>query len=67
LSRGLSGPLEIGDFLEYSNLGSYSVVMKPPFILPNVPILQRSPDGCEFAVIKRAETSDDIFGTFEVI
>ena len=45
-----------------SNCGSYSLVMKPPFILPNFPILDISEGETE--VIKRGETFDDLFHTF---
>ena len=45
-----------------SNCGSYSLVMKPPFILPNFPVL----DICsgEVEVVKRGESFDDLFQTF---
>ncbi len=42
LSQGLAGPVAPDDFLVYENVGSYSIVMKPPFILPNVPVVRRS-------------------------
>ena len=48
-----------GDFIVISNCGSYSIVMKPPFILPNFPVLDI--DGDEVEVIKRAESFDDLF------
>ncbi len=64
LTRGLSGPLKVGDFLEYSNVGSYSIVMKPPFILPNVPILAISEEHREVFVIRQGESAADLFGSF---
>ncbi len=62
LYRRYSGPLAVGDFVVFENCGSYSVVMKPPFILPNVPVV----DICsgEPKLIKRAETFEDVFGTY---
>lgn len=62
LYKNYSGNLAVGDAIVISNCGSYSLVMKPPFILPNFPVL----DICEseIEVIKRAETFDDIFHTF---
>jgi diaminopimelate decarboxylase len=36
--------------------------MKPPFILPNFPVLDINGETVE--VIKRAETFDDLFHTF---
>lgn len=62
LYKGYSGTLACGDMVVISNCGSYSLVMKPPFILPNFPVLDIS-DG-EVEVIKRGETFDDVFHTF---
>lgn len=56
LSKNLSGLVEINDFLEYGNVGSYSIVMKPPFILPNVPILLQGNSVEECIIIKKAES-----------
>lgn len=60
--RNYTGKLAIGDYIVIGNCGSYSLVMKPPFILPNFPVIELSEDQVE--VIKRAETFDDIFNTF---
>lgn len=62
LYRNYTGELAEGDAIVISNCGSYSLVMKPPFILPNFPVLDIC--GNEIEVIKRAETFDDIFHTF---
>ena len=62
LYRNYNGLLAIGDAIVISNCGSYSLVMKPPFILPNFPVLDICGDKVE--VIKRAETFDDLFHTF---
>lgn len=62
LVRNHSGKLSIGDFLVISNCGSYSIVMKPPFILPNFAVLDICGDNCE--VIKRAENFEDLFRTY---
>ena len=64
LTRGLSGPLEVGDFLEYRNVGSYSIVMKPPFILPNVPILGISKKRGQTFVIRHGESAANLFESF---
>lgn len=62
LYRGYTGELAVGDFAVFGNVGSYSVVLKPPFILPNFPIL----DICDgrVEVIKKKEEFDDIFRTY---
>lgn len=62
LYRGYNGKLAKGDFVVFGNVGSYSVVLKPPFILPNFPIIELS--GSKIEEIKRKETFDDIFHTF---
>jgi diaminopimelate decarboxylase len=64
LTMQLSGPLDVGDFLEYRNVGSYSIVMKPPFILPNVPILRISDRNAEVFVIRHGETATNLFQSF---
>lgn len=62
LYRNYSGELAVGDAVVIGNCGSYSLVMKPPFILPNFPVLDLS--GGKVEVVKRGETFDDIFQTF---
>lgn len=56
------GKLAHEDAIVISNCGSYSLVMKPPFILPNFPVL----DICDgkVEVVKRGENFDDLFHTF---
>ncbi len=62
LYHNYSGKLAVGDVIVISNCGSYSLVMKPPFILPNFPIIDLSNNETE--VIKRKENFEDIFRTF---
>lgn len=62
LYRNYNGELAKEDAVVISNCGSYSIVMKPPFILPNFPILDISRGKIE--LIKRGETFDDLFHTF---
>jgi diaminopimelate decarboxylase len=62
LYKDFSGKMAVGDSIVISNCGSYSLVMKPPFILPNFPVLAFSGDKIE--VVKRAETFDDIFRSY---
>lgn len=62
LFHDYSGRLSVGDMVVFSNCGSYSIVMKPPFILPNFPILDICGGGvCE---VKCKESFEDIFHTF---
>ncbi|MFK7848601.1 MAG: decarboxylase [Rhodothermales bacterium] len=64
LSRNVDADIQVGDFLEYSNVGSYSIVMKPPFILPNVPIVSRCNINGEHEIHKERETMEYIFQNF---
>jgi diaminopimelate decarboxylase len=63
LSRGVKGPLSVGDYVVFSNVGSYSVVMKPPFILPSVPIVMCLANGANH-LVKLAETNEYLFENF---
>lgn len=60
--KNYCGELAKEDAVIISNCGSYSIVMKPPFILPNFPILDISEGNVE--LIKQKESFDDIFHTF---
>ena len=62
LYHNYTGKLAHEDAIVISNCGSYSLVMKPPFILPNFPVLDISEGKME--LIKRGETFDDLFHTF---
>ena len=62
LYKGYNGQLHIGDYVVFGNVGSYSVVLKPPFILPNFPVLELEDNNIK--LIKRGEIFDDIFHTF---
>lgn len=63
LFKDYSGYIDVSDYLVFSNVGSYSIVFKPPFILPNVPVVDLSTNG-EVELVKRQETVEDIFSTF---
>lgn len=65
LYHNYTGKLAHEDIIVISNCGSYSIVMKPPFILPNFPILDICGDKVE--VIKRAEFFDDLFHTYNFL
>jgi len=64
LSEGFAAPLKPGDYLRYDNVGSYSVVMRPPFILPANPVLYTDPSGGALQLIKQRQTTDDVFANF---
>lgn len=62
LYRGFNGKLAVGDYAVFGNAGSYSVVLKPPFILPNFPVIEI--EGECVRLIKRGEVFDDLFATY---
>lgn len=64
LFKHFSGQLAAGDFVVFHNCGSYSIVMKPPFIMENFPILDICESDMHPEVIKRGECFDDLFHTF---
>ena len=57
------GLLFVNDIIVFKNVGSYSIVMKPPFILPNYPILTKNDTG-SFDQVKLTENFDYIFQNF---
>ncbi len=61
--EGFNGELAVGDLVQFRNIGSYSNVFKPPFILPNCAMIQIDKNG-NVELIKKAETMDDIFHTY---
>ena len=64
LYRHYNGELAVGDYVVFDNVGSYSIVLKPPFILPNFAIVDCSEDVGDVRLIKRAEVFDDLFHTY---
>jgi diaminopimelate decarboxylase len=59
LYRHYEGELAVGDYVVFGNVGSYSIVLKPPFILPNVPVVEVNQG--EVTLLKRQETFEDVF------
>lgn len=62
LYRGYQGELSVGDFVVFHNVGSYSLVMKPPFILPDVPVLELLDE--KVLLIKQKQSEESIFADF---
>ncbi|MGA1825567.1 MAG: decarboxylase [bacterium] len=64
LYLGYWGHLSKGDYIIFNNVGAYTVVLKPPFIKPSPPIV-RFKKG-KYKLIRREETFEDIFLTYEI-
>ncbi len=65
LMKDFRGKIRVGDYLVFSNVGSYSLVFKPPFILPNCAVLHYDLESNSYSELKRAETLDDIMSTYK--
>ena len=63
LYKGYEGILNVGDTIVFGNAGSYSIVLKPPFILPNFPIYQYY--NGNLSLVKDGESFEDIFHTYK--
>ena len=62
LYKGYSGELATDDFVVFNNVGSYSIVMKPPFILPDVAILDIA--NTKLDPLNRIQTFEDVFSRY---
>lgn len=60
--RGYTGELAKGDYIVFGNVGGYSNVDKPPFILPQCAMIGIK-EGAIYT-IKRKETTEDILSTY---
>jgi diaminopimelate decarboxylase len=65
LYRGFSGKLAVGDYVVFSNVGSYSLVLKPPFILPNFAVVEYDTRYGSIELVRENETFEDVFRTFK--
>lgn len=62
LSENMNSKIRKGDFIKISNVGSYSVVMKPPFISTAPPIFSLSNN--KIIKVKKEEGFKNIFDNF---
>lgn len=63
LYRGYEGKIGKGDVVSFENVGAYTISVKPPFIIPQFPILYVRSDG-EIHECKRQERAQDILTTY---
>lgn len=66
MHSGLTEAVSSGDFCVFSNVGAYSLVLKPPFIQPAPPILLYEPASERPVLESRPGTVDDLLGVFEL-
>lgn len=63
LVTNYEGPIAVGDIVQFHQTGSYSIVLKPPFINPAAPIV--AVDEEKITTLRRRETFGDVFSTFQ--
>jgi diaminopimelate decarboxylase len=66
LHRGHDRSIFAGDVLVFENVGAYTLVLKPPFIQGNVPILAKRANSNEPEILRRAETLSDLLVSYVV-
>lgn len=64
LYRHFDGEVAADDFVVFSNVGSYSIVLKPPFILPNFAIIDKCSTVDNIIYVKEKEYVSDVFHTY---
>ena len=62
-----SGDIAKGDTIIFKEVGAYSVVMKPPFILPDVAIIQFNKVTNCYDLIREKQTFNDVFYNFKFL
>ena len=62
-----SGDVAKGDTIIFKEVGAYSVVMKPPFILPDVAIIQFNKITNCYDLIRVKQTFNDVFHNFKFL
>lgn len=60
-----NGNISKGDLVIFEEVGAYSVVMKPPFILPDVAIIQFNDETNSFSLVRERQSFGDIFDNFK--
>ncbi len=60
-----NGNVSVGDIIIFKEVGSYSVVMKPPFILPDVAMIEFNNKLNKFEIIRNKQKFKDIFSNFK--
>jgi diaminopimelate decarboxylase len=65
LSSEFEADLNVGDYVGYGNVGSYSIVMKPPFISPASPILEILPNSNKIRIMREPQKLNEIFASYK--
>ncbi len=65
LSNEYVGIIKEGDYIFFENVGSYSIVLKPPFIHTNSPVIELKQDNT-IEILKIKEETKHIFKTYKL-
>ena len=65
IHKDFNGKISKDDLIVFKEVGSYSIVMKPPFILPDVPIIEFDTKKKTFQIVRNKQTFQDIFSNFK--
>lgn len=65
LYKNFSGRISIGDYIGYKNMGSYSIVFKPPFINLSPPIFEEKNQSI-IGVARKKENIEDVFNSYVI-
>jgi diaminopimelate decarboxylase len=60
------GEIGVEDYAVFDNMGAYTVVLKPPFIRPNPPIVGYDSIENKYELVRRRETPQDVFSTYVI-
>ena len=63
LYQDYAGEMAEGDFVVFHNIGSYSIDMKPPFIMEDIPIIDIA--GNKIELVRCAQTAEQVFENFK--
>jgi diaminopimelate decarboxylase len=64
LHRDYEGPAARGDLFVFENVGAYTNVLRPPFILPAAPMLAL--EGGALRIVRRGDTLDDVLRAYAI-
>jgi diaminopimelate decarboxylase len=64
IHNNYNGRVSLGSFIMFKEIGSYSLVMKPPFILPDVPIVEIDKKHNSYKLVRKKQSFMDVFSNY---
>lgn len=65
IHNNYNGLVSLGSFIMLKEIGSYSIVMKPPFILPDVPIVEIDKKHNSYKLVRKKQSFMDVFYNYQ--